>query len=561
MSRPRGSGASSAGGAASAPDGPGYRIGGALSRATFFFLLVTVGGFAVAGAIASLPWRLSHDTPILIYLGWLIEHGQRVPYRDFFDMNLPGTYAIFAVAGRVLGHGDRAFRLLDLGLLAALLGATAMALRPFGARVWTVGGALFALQYLSLGPTHSLQREYLMLVPLALAMWTLSPAARLGPGTRAVLSGVWFGVAATIKPAFLIGLPAVLVYLHALARTDGEGAMERRARAPVIPLAVLGALAPLALMLGALALCRALGPFLDMAFHYWPLYARIGALHQTIDDHERVRDMLWGVWAMGGRRWWLLPAALGLARVSGAAGRRDPRRAFAWLLGGLMICYALYPAAAGQFWPYHWLPFAYLVCLLGAMCLLDPRAGRWGMPLAFVAPLVLAGVFLLKGLPPRPLYDTLTGHAAPAPLRGRVDAMAAYLRTHTGPGDTVQPLDWTGGAVHAMLLARVPLATPFVYDFHFYHHVSRPYIRALRERFVAALAAARPRVIIWVETDKPWVSGEDTTRKFPALETFLADHYRIDALGDGYVMLMRTDGAAPGAALPAPVGPESGGNH
>ena len=516
------------------------RIADAIQRASFLFLAVVAGGLLILAAAASLRWRVIHDTPILIYLGWLIEAHHRVPYRDFFDMNLPGTYAFFALTARFLGAADLGYRVLDLTLLAIIVVTSGLAMRPLGARVALVGGALFGLQYLGLGPAHSLQREYLMLVPLALALLALSPGTRLPSLVRAAASGALLGIAATFKPAFLIGLLPVLVYLAALGRETEErrGNPGRR-----VLVAIVAALAPPALAAAWLAAHGALGPFLDMARHYWPLYAQIGPLHESVTGRERMGELLWGVWAMGGKRWWLLPAALGVMRLAGPPGLDGDRRRFVRLLAALAVSYALYPAAAGQFWPYHWLPLAYLLSALGATAFASVPEG--GSPLLrAVAPIALVGVFLLTGVPSPRLYDALRS-APPAPMNGRVEKIAVYLRTHLGPGDTVQPLDWTGGAVNAMLVARADLATSFVYDFHFYHHVATPYIQGLRERFVRELESRPPRIILWIETDKPWVSGAGTTRRFPALETFLADHYRIDQIGDGYVILGRTSGAEP----------------
>ncbi len=44
-------------------------------------------------AVVSLSWRYVHDSPLMIYAGFLISHGT-VPYRDLFDMNMPGTYFV-----------------------------------------------------------------------------------------------------------------------------------------------------------------------------------------------------------------------------------------------------------------------------------------------------------------------------------------------------------------------------------------------------------------------------------------------------------------------------------
>lgn len=101
----------------------------------------------------------------------------------------------------------------------------------------------------------------------------------------------------------------------------------------------------------------------------------------------------------------------------------------------------------------------------------------------------------------------------------------------------MQPLDWTGGALHALLSARAAPATSFVYDIQFYHHVSSPYIQELRRRFITELTAARPRFIVEIDdASKPWPEGPDTTHSFPALRSILARDYQVALRGAGYTI-------------------------
>jgi hypothetical protein len=107
-----------------------------------------------------------------------------------------------------------------------------------------------------------------------------------------------------------------------------------------------------------------------------------------------------------------------------------------------------------------------------------------------------------------------------------------------------------------MLLAEARLATRFMYDYHFYHHVSSPFVQELRRSFLSQLREASPRFIIEVDTDKPWISGMDTTREFPELRGFLDDHYAVACRGDGYLVSERMGAAqsqdARRGAAPAP---------
>ncbi len=125
----------------------------------------------------------------------------------------------------------------------------------------------------------------------------------------------------------------------------------------------------------------------------------------------------------------------------------------------------------------------------------------------------------------------------------RAGEISRFLERNLKPGEAVQPLDWTGGALLAMLQTRAPLATSYVFDFYFYHHVSHPYIQSLRSDFMNQLREVSPRFIIEVTAiDKPWVTGEDTSRDFPELRAFLDERYFITIEREDYIIYELDDG-------------------
>ncbi len=510
-----------------------------LSRAPIDFAIVALAVLVVGVAVSSLGWRVYHDSPILLYVGFMIERYGAVPFRDLFEMNLPLTDLAFALIGSLTGFADVGVRLVDLGLLAATLGSLAWAARRFGGRVGFGAPLLYAALYLHEAALHGLQRESMMAVPLAGALAVLAPGGGSPVWRRSLLAGNLLGIAAAIKPAMAIDLVPVLAYLFWLDRRSEPG--EKRSRmagARALGAGALGFVLPLLATAAYLLVTGAWTAFLDIYTGYLPLYARLGALHETLSDAKRPAYLWAGLWAMGGYRAWWLPAAAGLALAFAAHARGSVERGYVALLAGLLVAHTLAPALGGQFWPYHWYPFllvmAFAVTLAwsaGVKTL--PRALREGLPLFAVVAIAL------WVRPPAALEVQLAGGTVDTPLRSRIDSIAAYLRENLRPGDTVQPLDWTGGAVHAMLIARARLATPFVYDFHFYHHVSTPYVQGLRRRFMASLGRAAPRFVIVIETQKPWVQGEDTTTRFPELVRYLVAHYQVGLQGDGYAVLVR----------------------
>src|SRR5690606_13628775 len=45
-----------------------------------------------------------------------------------------------------------------------------------------------------------------------------------------------------------------------------------------------------------------------------------------------------------------------------------------YLLAALALCYAIYPALSGQFFPYHYIPFIYFIILLASLTLSSFRS-------------------------------------------------------------------------------------------------------------------------------------------------------------------------------------------
>ena len=189
-----------------------------------------------------------------------------------------------------------------------------------------------------------------------------------------------------------------------------------------------------------------------------------------------------------------------------------------YLLASLALCYAIYPAFSGQFFPYHYIPFVYFIILLSSLTFT-----RSVQPSTFNHALLITCYLLLVALilPSQTFLRQLEGKPI-ATSTDRAVEIAQFLEKNLQAGDTVQPLDWTGGTLLAMLETRARIATPYVFDFYFYHHVSHPYIQRLRADFMNDLQTASPRFIIEVTAiDKPWITGPDTSRDFPELRAFL----------------------------------------
>ncbi len=507
----------------------------------FFLTLLTILLLVEAGF--SLAWPITHDEAPLLYEAFLMRAEGRLPYRDLFDFQMPGAYAIFYVIGLLTNFDPLRIRILDLICLSAVLSITYFMMKPFGWKPALAAAVLFGLEYMKGGPNLALQREYLLLIFLAFAVWIyhVREQSMLTRSKSMANHGSWFqenlnmirlslvglglGMAATIKPQAAIGLlPFLFFEITGGVRLPEK---ERLLRSAVL---VTGFLVPIIIMTAWLVASSTAGPFLDIALNYWPLYSQISGQLLVVSGAEHWWLILDQVWRLGGNETWLLPAALGTYFILRRANIAGDQRRISKLLVWMAVCYSLYPALSGQFFQYHYLPFVYFIILLSSLCIAEIVDPGWRLGAAAVLLLAILG----EVRPASALVQQFEGKPATT-AEGREEKIAAYLASHLKPGDTVQPLDWTGGSLQAMLATRARLATSFVFDFYFYHHVTDPYIRDLRDRFFEELQTASPKYIVEVTAmDKPWVAGPDTSREFPELRAFLADNYVVDVHRDDY---------------------------
>jgi len=486
----------------------------------------------------SFGWPLIHDAPLMHYIAWVIAEGG-VPYRDVFDMNLPGVYLLHAAIIAVGGRGDLAWRLFDLGWLAATMAVLWAYARPLGRGPAAAGTLLFGLYHLAGGAWRVGQRDFLLCLFLlagALGVARSIEATRAAPvrqGTPvvAVLERggalpplVWTGLA---LGAGLAIKPHAGVFWIAAGALAGWGARRRGLRPAVAAMAiVLGlGLVPSALVFTWLASRGGAGPFVDVFTGYVvPLYSRVGRVSLAT---------ALGWYQYGALLWTLLLALalLGLARATPGHGVRKVIAAVG------AVCGALHFFLQGKYWEYQLYPLAAFLCALVPFAMREmalPRAaaltrfrpaalGHRAALVTFAATVAVLGAKGADALEPAWIADKAR----------RVAAMTRDLGPLLPPGGTVQVMDVTEGGVHALYNLGRRQPTRFIYDFHFFHDTADPRIRRLRDEFVAGISAGRPAAIV-ILRDTWNHEGYERLDDWPAIEDLLARDYRLAVDGDGY---------------------------
>ena len=461
----------------------------------------------------SLAWPLVHDLPILLYEGFLTFDRGLVPYRDFFDMNPPGTLLVYGWLHRATGGAALALRGADLLGMLGIGAATAVALARHGWRSGLLAAATFAVLCFSAGPTNALQREFLALLPLTLALALVFRAGRR-PWALA-LAGFCAGVVFTIKPPLVLcWLP---LWLHAAL---AEKAPEQKPGGALLRSALLlggGALVPVVAVALWLAARGGLAAYLDIASHYYPLYTQLDGLGNLRPSG----------FAGFYQRWLseMVPILLHPYAVAGAAGlllsARLPDRHLAAqsrTLAGVAAAAALYLPISGKFWVYHQMPL-YFALAAGAGLLLSgalPEASNKNKMLLLLA----ASWPFLAAL--CQLEDFAQEEDLAQSRARQSERIAAYLEKY--PEAKVLPLDTAEGAIRASYTRRQPLYGRFIYDFHFYHHPENPYIQKLRQQLLDELQNEAPEIVIECQG---WGKKATTTAAFPELETKLQSYETV----------------------------------
>jgi hypothetical protein len=472
-------------------------------------------------------WPLVGDASLMHYMGWLIERGW-VPYRDFADMNMPGSYLIELAAMHVFGTGDLAWRLFDFSLLAAaaasffVMTGRTRATQTDGWLAGLFAACLFLLVHVRDGLAEGGQRDLTMAVCLVVATTFLFVAVRRDWLWATAAFGLFSGVALTIKPT---ALPVTVVQLLLTAYV-----LHKRGRAQANPscgwlrhtlAAIAGYLIAPAIALVFLLRERAFAAFFDNLHGLDLYYSGLG--------HRPLGFLLLHSISP------LLPLVLlWLAMLALLRPPLDWERA-------ALLCGALFGLASylvqGRGFPYH--RYTLLAFLLPLMAVDFLHAAQlsdlWRTKAYFTrikAACWLALAALSFGgfvLAPQSAVlvhryrwwetDLITS------LEQKLEALGGQrLSGH------IQCIDSISGCGTVLYWMRLEPASGLLVDFPIFGAEDAAVVRQTREQFSAALLANPPQVIVVTSSLVFYDNGPGEYRKlnrWPAFQRFLADDYTL----------------------------------
>lgn len=499
-----------------------------LLRGFGLVLGISLAGSALVFFFSTWRWPLVGDASLLHYMSFLIGRGW-APYRQFSDMDMPGSFLVETAAMRLIGAGPLAWRLFDFSLaLAAAAAIFVLCRRPDLGRPDlgrpNLGGpdlgrpdqrlavlfasSLFVLIHGRDGLAQAGQRDLTIAVCQLLSTAFLfhgvrSAAARAWPVALwpAIAFGLFSGLAVTIKP---FTLPLTLVQLALAAAALGghlrmvpPDRVQPRPRTDCLRLVVAAALgylfAPLAALLFLLHE-QALPAFLAGLRTVVPYYASLG--HRTLS--YSLVHALSPVLALA--LVWLAVLALGgqQARI----WDWERLALLAGVLSGLGCC--VLQRRALPYYRYPLLAFLLPLLALDLVCALriayppETHAGRPGTPRAAA----LAGLLALAGLAYGGLVlapqSAIRIHRYRWYQTDMLDALERDLSALGGPALSghVQCIDWISGCNTVLYRMRLESATGTLNDFLLFGASQVPAVQDERARLRQTLLVRPPAVLV-----------------------------------------------------------------
>ena len=241
----------------------------------FFRLLcmaVLLSGAACYVAF-TIHWQWVWDTQVMHYIVLLLNHGM-APYKQIYDINMPGAYLTERWAIGIFGGGDLGWRLYEFSLLGAMTGAMIVIAWPYDWLAGLFSGVLFSLQIGSMGPWQAAERDEVMTVLIFIGYAFLMLAIRKSQPAPMLPFGLAMGLAVLIKPTVVPFALGLLLFPYFVLR--------RRGKSPTayILLALGGFAIALGILLDFLLPQHAFGPFFFILHKLVPYYSTLA--HPTL---------------------------------------------------------------------------------------------------------------------------------------------------------------------------------------------------------------------------------------------------------------------------------------
>lgn len=483
-----------------------------LSKAFFIFFFVILGIISIGTAISSLFWTIDGDNIGLLYAAFLTDKFHLLPYHDFFYFQLPFVHFYYVLLLKIFGYSYLGFRIANIMFLLAVLSASFLLFKKISIRVGVSGIITFSLIYF-IGRTYlSLQRDYVLLLPIILSILYSYSYSNRKMNSKSLFLGFCVALSVSIKPHAVIVFP-VLYAFHVLNNLEKDlpnysfkYLVKQLFFSKHLLFTALGFLIPVLLTVFYLWFTDSIKSFWEIQTNFTRLYRDSKML---LEVNPSDGSMFHRIIRFHSYRPFLLPAAIGLYISIFRSNLSRQQRLLVYEMAFLSIFFFLYVLIAAKFFWYHWLPFAYFAIFLASTCFIEQKNSNHRFnPFFEIIPLLI--IFFTIGYqicrqPFGKIYiEELTGKSteyyAPYPFYEDINTAAEYLKTNLKQGDKVLPLDNTATAMHSMYLAKAELASYYITESLFFmgeeEFPNSEYFRRIHIDYMEKFRAEKPRFVI-----------------------------------------------------------------
>jgi hypothetical protein len=450
--------------------------------------------FVVLWLLLTRSWAFIGDAVLMRYVVLSMSH-HLAPYRDVYDINLPGTYLLDWLTLHLFGAGATALRFYDSVLLATAAGAMIVVTAPRGRVYGFCAACLLALFHARDGAQHLGQRDLAMAVLLLLSIAAVVSLSRKWQTSLALLFGVFVGAACTIKP---LGILILLVSIPLIMQSTPprRGAFLWRAS--------VGFALPLLATLIFLRHEGVLSSFIEILTVDVPYHAHLGA--QTI----------------GYLLNWLLPPSLlamlitvVMSYILGIS-RDIEDQVVMWGMVVGALSYLL------QFRGYTYHRYPFVACLLLAVSLVVSRMLQ-ARKLVFACGVCML-IFCVVLCPLYLKASLRRDRGVPDELRSLEEDLK---RTHDD--GVYQCIDSVGGCITALVDLHVEQPTGMMYDEFLFNQNLPVALQHRRDVFFSQLVQRPPsKLIVMAGLFPETKAGYEKLDSWPTFRNWLQSCYALD---------------------------------
>ena len=471
------------------------------------------------------------DLAMLHYSAFLINEKGFILYRDIFENNLPGTFLFHSILGKTVGYDALPMRLVDFSILAGISFASWKIIGPISRPAAILAPSLFVGLYLFTGTTVALQRDYIGILPTAIAVF-LATKKTMAPLNTALTLGALCALSCGFKPNYILMYPT-LFFLF-LRANDKISTIKRIQFFIAMGFSFVTVFS-IPVIWGIFKADYA--ELVHIYKTFTPIYiqSRIDLYHFNTPQEqmsELVKNQL------AHMRNSLFIAAPGLVWSYLNTDPNSHNRKQILSIGIVTFVFSFYELLAGKFWFAHLLPSYYWSVVSFSLLLTPPKKlatpANWILAIGVITIAAFAAYFVLSAT----IQKTGDASYTASNEHIRSQKIAKYLKENLKEGDTVQGIDGSGDGQGSLLIARATVATRYLEDIPLYMQPDAPATQAFRKEFLEKLNLKKPAYIVYIHNIfHP--AGGNRLKEFSELSNFIDKNYDVAILEEGDYTIYR----------------------